>query len=54
MVPAPTSLAISTRPPWSSIIDFTTFKTVRIGVCYDKLCEIFLKFDIDLKKNGMA
>jgi tRNA A37 threonylcarbamoyladenosine synthetase subunit TsaC/SUA5/YrdC len=38
----------------SSIIDFTTFKTVRIGVCYDKLCDIFLKFDIDLKKNGMA
>lgn len=38
----------------SSIIDFTSFKTIRIGVCYDKLCEIFLKFDIDLKKNGMA
>ncbi|MCH8184078.1 MAG: hypothetical protein IID55_12925 [Proteobacteria bacterium] len=38
----------------SSIIDFTTFKTVRIGVCYDRLCEIFLEFDIDLKKNGMA
>lgn len=38
----------------STIIDFTTFKTVRIGVCYDQLCEIFLKFDIDLKKNGMA
>ena len=38
----------------STIIDFTTFKTVRIGVCYDKLCDIFLKFDIDLKKNGMA
>jgi len=38
----------------STIIDFTTFKTVRVGVCYDKLCEIFLKFDIDLKKNGMA
>jgi tRNA A37 threonylcarbamoyladenosine synthetase subunit TsaC/SUA5/YrdC len=38
----------------STIIDFTTFKTVRVGVCYDKLCEIFLKFAIDLKANGMA
>ncbi len=38
----------------SSIIDFTTFKTVRIGVCYDKLCEIFLEFKIDLRANGMA
>ena len=38
----------------STIIDFSTFKTVRVGVCYDRLCEIFLKFDIDLKANGMA
>jgi hypothetical protein len=38
----------------SSIIDFTTFKTVRVGVCYGRLCEIFLKFKIDLKANGMA
>lgn len=38
----------------STIIDFTTFKTVRVGVCYDRLCEIFLTFGIDLKANGMA
>jgi len=34
----------------STIIDFTDFKTVRIGVCYDQLCEIFKKFDVELKK----
>ncbi|MBM3504994.1 MAG: hypothetical protein FJX65_14110 [Alphaproteobacteria bacterium] len=38
----------------STIIDFRTFKTVRVGVVYDKLCEIFLKFKIDLKAIGMA
>ena len=38
----------------STIIDFESFKTIRIGVCYDKLCEIFLKFKIDLLANGMA
>ena len=38
----------------STIIDFGDFTTIRIGVCYDQLCEIFLKFNVDLKKNGMA
>jgi tRNA A37 threonylcarbamoyladenosine synthetase subunit TsaC/SUA5/YrdC len=38
----------------STIIDFRTFKTVRVGVVYDKLCEIFLKFKIDLRAIGMA
>lgn len=38
----------------STIIDFQTFKTIRVGVCYDQLCAIFLKFKIDLKANGMA
>ncbi len=38
----------------STIIDFTTFKTVRIGVCYDRICEIFLKFDVNLKRKGRA
>ena len=38
----------------STIIDFGDFTTIRVGVCYDQLCEIFLKFDVDLKKNGMA
>jgi len=36
------------------IIDFGDFTTIRVGVCYDQLCEIFLKFDVDLKKIGMA
>jgi tRNA A37 threonylcarbamoyladenosine synthetase subunit TsaC/SUA5/YrdC len=38
----------------STIIDFRDFKTIRVGVCYDQLCEIFLKFKIDLKQIGMA
>ena len=39
----------------SSIIDLRTFKTVRVGVCYDRLCEIFKKdFNIDLLELGMA
>jgi tRNA A37 threonylcarbamoyladenosine synthetase subunit TsaC/SUA5/YrdC len=38
----------------STIIDFTTFKTVRIGVCYDRICEIFLKFDVNLRRKGRA
>jgi len=38
----------------STIIDFADFTTIRVGVCYDRLCEIFLKFDVDLKKIGMA
>ncbi len=38
----------------STIIDFGDFTTIRVGVCYDKLCDIFLKFDVDLKKIGMA
>ncbi len=39
----------------SSIIDLRTFKTVRIGVCYDKICAILReRFDIDLKAIGMV
>ncbi len=39
----------------STIIDLRTFKTVRVGVCYERLCEIFKKdFDIDLLQLGMA
>ena len=39
----------------SSIIDMRTFKTVRVGVCYERLCAIFKKdFDIDLLEIGMA
>ena len=39
----------------SSIIDMRTFKTVRVGVCYERLCEIFKKdFDLDLLEIGMA
>ena len=39
----------------STIIDFRTFKTVRIGHCYDQLCDIFHKdFGIDLRQIGMA
>lgn len=34
----------------STIIDFENFNTIRVGVCYDSLCEIFLKFDIDLQE----
>ncbi len=39
----------------SSIIDLRSFKTVRVGVCYDRLCEILKKdFNIDLLELGMA
>jgi len=39
----------------SSIIDLRDFKTIRIGVNYERICEILLeKFDIDLVANGMA
>ena len=39
----------------SSIIDLRDFKTIRIGVCYERIAELLLeKFDIDLIKNGMA
>ena len=33
----------------STIIDFDNFKTIRIGVCYDKIRKIFSKFDVDLR-----
>ena len=39
----------------SSIIDLRNFKTIRIGVCYNRIAEILLqKFDIDLVGIGMA
>lgn len=39
----------------SSIIDLRDFKTIRIGVCYDQICEILKdNFDIDLKAIGLA
>ena len=38
----------------STIIDFQSFKTIRVGVCYDQLCAIFLKFKIDLLALGKA
>ncbi|MBT3628169.1 MAG: hypothetical protein HN527_08735 [Rhodospirillaceae bacterium] len=39
----------------SSIIDLSDFKTIRIGVNYERICEIILEnFDIDLIANGMA
>ncbi|MSO64877.1 MAG: hypothetical protein EXQ85_03585 [Alphaproteobacteria bacterium] len=38
----------------STIIDFVTFKTVRVGVVYDQLCDIFLKFKVDLKAIAAA
>jgi hypothetical protein len=39
----------------SSIIDLRDFKTIRIGVCYERIAEILLQeFDIDLAANGMA
>lgn len=34
----------------STIIDLRDFKTIRVGVCYDKICDVFQEgFDIDLK-----
>ncbi len=39
----------------SSIIDLRDFKTIRIGVNYERICEILLdEFAIDLVANGMA
>ena len=39
----------------SSIIDLRDFKTIRIGVRYERIAEILLQeFDIDLLANGMA
>ena len=38
----------------SSIIDFSNFQTIRVGVCYEKICEIFLKFNVDLKRISSA
>ena len=35
----------------STIIDFDTFETVRIGVCYDKIRKIFSKFGVDLRED---
>ena len=34
----------------STIIDLKDFKTIRVGVCYDAICDVFREgFDIDLK-----
>lgn len=39
----------------STIIDLRTYKTVRKGVCYDRICEILLEdFGIDLVAMGSA
>ena len=38
----------------STIIDFGNFRTVRVGVVYEQLCEIFLRFKVDLKANAMT
>ena len=39
----------------STIIDLRSYKTVRVGVCYDRICAILLKdFGIDLRANGPA
>ena len=39
----------------STIIDLRDYKTIRVGVCYDRICEIVLEnFDIDLKAIGTA
>ena len=35
----------------STIIDFDTFETVRIGVCYNKIRKIFSKFGVDLRED---
>ena len=35
----------------STIIDFDTFETVRIGVCYDEIRKIFSKFGVDLRED---
>jgi len=34
----------------STIIDLSNFKTIRVGVCYDKICDVIREgFDVDLK-----
>lgn len=39
----------------SSIIDLRSFETIRVGVCYDQICDIVRdKFDIDLKAISAA
>ncbi len=39
----------------STIVDLRDYKTVRIGHCYDAICDILLEdFGIDLKSIGMA
>lgn len=39
----------------STIVDLRNYKTVRVGHCYDAICDLLLKdFRIDLKSNGMA
>ena len=35
----------------STIIDFGNFETIRSGVCYDEIREIFSKFDVDLRAD---
>lgn len=35
----------------STIIDFGNFETIRIGVCYDKIREIFSKFGVELRED---
>ena len=35
----------------STIIDFSNFETIRIGVCYDEIRKIFSKFDVDLRAD---
>ena len=35
----------------STIIEFDTFETVRIGVCYDEIRKIFSKFGVDLRED---
>jgi tRNA A37 threonylcarbamoyladenosine synthetase subunit TsaC/SUA5/YrdC len=39
----------------STIVDLTTYQTVRIGICYEEICAILMdEFAIDLKANGLA
>jgi tRNA A37 threonylcarbamoyladenosine synthetase subunit TsaC/SUA5/YrdC len=39
----------------STIIDLRDFKTIRVGVCYERICEILLEeFAIDLAAIGLA
>ena len=35
----------------STIIDFDTFETIRIGVCYEKIREIFSQFGVHLRED---